>query len=342
MKETRPLLASHCRAVSYRLGIGLPLLPILMVFVLLLLQPAAGAASSPAVLIINSGNEAIYQQVVTRLSERLVADCKRLSPDCTPPHLVQKLLSDSTLETLFPLDTTRWKLVITIGLKAARFMESRRHEIAILHTLIPRSSAPGLGLSAGQSQRHSAIYIDQPINRTMRLITFIEPTPKRLGLLLGPSTIDMRAGITATAGRTGFALDSEYVSESKQVGGAIRRILKKSDILLALPDPLVYNRQTIVSILLSSYHSRIPVIGFSAAYVKAGAIAAVYSTPGDIGRHISDLVWRFLSNRPSTLPPPEYPRYFHVETNRQVSHSLGIDLPSAHVIKQRLESLEKP
>jgi len=339
MSETRPLPASHCRIAVHRLRVWRPILPTLLIFILLL-QPVVSAASSPPVLIIKSGSEAVYQQVVTSLSKSLITNCKRLSPDCTPPQLVEKLLGDSTLETLFPLDTTHWKLVITIGLKAARYMDSRRHEIPILHTLIPRSTAPGMDLAPDQKQRHSAIYIDQPINRTMRLITFIEPVPKRLGLLLGPSIVDMRAGITVAARQTGFVLDSEYVSKPKQVGGAIRRILKKSDILLALPDPLVYNRQTIVSILLSSYHSRIPVIGFSAAYVKAGAIAAVYSTPDDIGRHISELVWRFLSSRPSTLPPPEYPRYFHVETNPQVSHSLGIDLPSAHVIKQRLESLE--
>jgi len=308
--------------------------------VLLLLQPIVGAASTPAVLIIKSGDDAVYQQVVSSLSENLVANCERRSTDCTPPHLVEKLLSDSTLETLFPLDSTRWKLVITIGLKAAEFMESHQDGIAILHTLIARSAAPELELLPDQYHRHSAIYIDQPIERTLRLITFIEPIRKRLGLLLGPSTIEMRAEIARAARQTGLLMDSAYVSDARQVGSAIRQILKQSDVLLALPDPLVYNRQTIVNILLSSYHSRIPVIGFSAAYVKSGAIAAVYSTPDDIGRHISDLVWRFLSSHSTALPPPEYPRYFHVETNRQVSYSLGIDLPSAHFIKQRLESLE--
>lgn len=327
-------LWDHCRTASHGF--------LRQALLLLLLPLAPGVAAEPySILIVESGTETVYQQVVASLREAISLTCRELANSCTAPRLVEKRLDDESLKSAPPADRARWDLVISIGLKAAKYVASRHYQAAVLHTLIPRTAAAELDLRPDTYDRHSAIFIDQPIERSLGLIGFIKPARRRLGVLLGPSTLDLRPEVTAAAGRLDIALEVETASATRDVGRAIRRILKKSDVLLALPDPLIYNRQTIINILLSSYHSRVPVIGFSAAYVKAGAIAAVYSSPGDIGRHIGDLVWRILNRSSRGLPPPEYPRYFHVTTNRQVAHSLGIDLPAAEVIRNRLESLEE-
>jgi hypothetical protein len=55
------------------------------------------------------------------------------------------------------------------------------------------------------------------------------------------------------------------------------------DALLAVPDPLVFNSQTAANILAAAYRRRIPLIGFSPAYTRAGALVSLYSTPDQIG-----------------------------------------------------------
>lgn len=311
----------------------------LLVLLATLLPLPAGAAGD-RILLIRSGDNAVYQEVLTSMKEGLLTRCRQSSPTCSLPAFEERLLDDGVLDDLSPRNAGRWRLIVTVGMKAAQTVESKPLRVPVLNTLIPRSAMDELGLARDLPGRHSAVFIDQPIQRQVRLVRSIRPARRTLGLLLGPATMDRSAGVVISTREIGIKLQTRQVSEADQVGQAVRRILAVSDVLLALPDPLVYNRRTIVNIMLSSYHSRVPVIGFSAAYVKSGAIAAVYSTPEDIGRHVSDIIWRFLNRDDGQLPAPEYPRYFHVETNTQVAHSLGIQLPPAPVIRRRLESME--
>jgi ABC-type uncharacterized transport system substrate-binding protein len=96
---------------------------------------------------------------------------------------------------------------------------------------------------------------------------------------------------------------------------ALRRLLSNSNVILAVPDAQIYNRNNISSILLTSYRQQVPLFGFSASYVKAGALAAVYSTPAQISQQVAEIISNLSSA--SSLPAPQYPRYFSVNTNPQ-------------------------
>ena len=117
-------------------------------------------------------------------------------------------------------------------------------------------------------------------------------------------------------------------------------MLGSIDVFLAVPDPVVFNRYSVKSILLSTYHKSIPVIGFSSALVTAGGLIAVHSTPAQIAHQAADLMRELLASGNWTLPPSQYPRLFSVVENQQVARSLGIQLPAATQLEQRLYRLE--
>lgn len=313
---------------------------LLLLLLLLLLPPLAGAG--PRILVVTGGDSDVYRQMLDSVRAGIDGFCPDVAtPDCAP-RLIEKGLDDGILERLGQ-EGERWSLIVTVGIEAARALQAREIRVPVLNTLIPRSAAAELGLSpVGEEGSRSAVFIDQPLRRQLQLIPLIRPERHRLGVLLGPTTRDSAAAVRLDGRELGLQVQVREVDDGDKVGQAVRRILSRSDVLLALPDPLVYNRWTIVNIMLSSYHSRVPVIGFSAAYVRSGAVAAVYSTPEDVGRHVSDLIRRFLADPRRRLPAPQYPRYFHVRINTQVAHSLGIELPSADDVQRRLEALEGP
>nr|MBL8457364.1 hypothetical protein [Zoogloeaceae bacterium] len=81
-------------------------------------------------------------------------------------------------------------------------------------------------------------------------------------------------------------------------------------------------------ILLSCYRQRRPVFAYSKAYVDAGALAAVYSSPADIGRDTAE--WLSSLDGGVTidaLPRPRAPRQFGVAVNRQVARALSLNVP---------------
>ena len=105
-----------------------------------------------------------------------------------------------------------------------------------------------------------------------------------------------------------------------------------------IDDYQLFNNRTISNILLTAYHLRSPVIGFSPAYVKAGALFALYSTPAQIGQQAGETARAGLAS--GSLPPPAAPRHFRVGINRYVARSMGINLDDAATLQERLERSE--
>ena len=302
---------------------------------LLSLYPFIAYSDSPTIWLLQSGEAPVYEQVTASILSSLDSICA----ECAAYQIKQLNLDDTPSDALSASGDSKPTLIVSIGVKAARFVASSQTPVPKLYTLIPYSSAASLNLDES-SKNASAIYLDQPYIRQLKLIKLIKTEKQVLGVLFGPATSALRAMLKMAANNLKIPIATESVTEEAEVGQALRRILESSDILLALPDPLVYNRDTIFNILLSSYHSQIPVIGFSASYVNAGAMLAVFSTPSDIGIHIAETIRQFIISDGKGLPEAEFPRYFSVEVNRSVARSLDIDLPDSEELKQRLEQME--
>ena len=110
-------------------------------------------------------------------------------------------------------------------------------------------------------------------------------------------------------------------------------------MLLTLPDPVVLNSKTVQSVLLTAYMRKIPVVSYSPAYVRAGALMAVNSSPAELGRHVAEKLVDLDSRNYWNLDKPEYPKYFSVALNERVARSLGIVIPNADTAKNMLIEL---
>ena len=67
-------------------------------------------------------------------------------------------------------------------------------------------------------------------------------------------------------------------------------------------------------------------VGFSRALLRAGAVAAVFSTPQQIATHTAEIISEWLQTgvAPSGTV---YPRHYLVGLNPAVATRLGLDLP---------------
>lgn len=219
------------------------------------------------------------------------------------------------------------QLLVAIGTGAMEALAQRNPSQPILNVLVPRAAFDRIARQGGRfadSRRFTAITLDQPWARQFALIRQILPGKTQIGILLGPSSSDSAAALRAAAKAAGMAVSIEILGGESDLMPALKRLLASSDALLAVPDPLVYNRFSIQSILLGAYRQQVPLFGFSPSYVKAGALAAVYSAPSQIGQQAAEEVLRWAADRP--LAPPQAPHYYSVGTNSQVAHSLSIKL----------------
>ena len=236
-----------------------------------------------------------------------------------------------------------YELVITVGLAASRTVVTRDDALSAppptLCLLIPRQAFDALSAprSDGRDRRISAVFLDQPLSRQLDLVRFGLPGRNRVGVVLGPSSAASRNDLRNAARERGLTLNANEIAESSGVYGALQQVLPQSDVFLALPDPVVFNSSTVYGLLLTTYRTQVPVVGFSEGLVKAGALLGLFSTARQVGKQGAEIAGRFLSGE-TTLPAPQYPRYFTVRVNETVARSLGIPIEDSARLTERLVS----
>lgn len=184
----------------------------------------------------------------------------------------------------------------------------------------------------------TVVLLDQPLYRYLAF-SHLVLTADAIGLI-GEREITLGATDAAVVKKLGFELRQYRVDAQNKLLPVLRLLLRQNDALLMLPRQAIYNRDSLKGVLLTSYRNRKPAISYSPAHVKSGALASIYSSPIDIGRHLAQLLNRKLENPAQALPDFQYARFYSIATNRQIARALGIDLPAERALRSALDGLE--
>ncbi|HRM68364.1 ABC transporter substrate-binding protein [Thauera phenylacetica] len=227
----------------------------------------------------------------------------------------------------------RADLVLAVGHAAAEraLRESARPVLAVLVALrdVDRLNRahPERGLGA--------LVLDQPLERHLRLVRAVLPDARRIGVLLGPDSVTQLPSLNRAAAALQFQADVHEARQAADLVPALDHLLFAGDALLPLPDGLVSGPAAARTILLTSYRHRRPVFAHSAAYVTAGALAAVFSTPEHVAVDVADLLAG--ATEPSGLVRRIHsPRRFDVAVNRAVARALGLVVADEPALRERI------
>ena len=289
---------------------------------------AAGAvAADPArIAVVLSQEGDAYQAFYEALRERLHAVLGDRM------HLQRRVL---------PVGELSAALLVGAGRLASAEILQRYPATPTVATLLPRHVAADLARS-GQRRAApaTALYLDQPLDRHVGLIRAVLPPATRVGVIYGPTSRADRTDLAAAARRAGLELREAEFAAGDNIVRVLEPLLAQSEVLLVLPDPEVSSPRNVYPLLMASYRKGIPVIGFSAAYVEAGALAAVYSSPAQLGEQAADWIAQLLGREPGGWPPPQPPRDFQVGVNRHVARSLGLAVPTDVELHRQLRARE--
>ncbi len=235
-------------------------------------------------------------------------------------------------------------LIIPVGTVAAQSVAAYSTPIPVYFTLITRATYERLisrfSENFGPTRIFSALFLNQPLSRKVALVRAGLPSVRKLGVLFGPATRHLRPELEADARAAGLQLVAGNVDTKAEIQPALETLLRESDVLLALPDPGIYNRITIRNILITSFRYGKPVIGYSASFVKAGALMAVYSSPSQLSTEVAQRLAPALASGLPALPPAGEPTIFSVDVNYWVADSLAIPVPTEDAIETAMHRLE--
>lgn len=305
-------------------------LPLFCTLVWCLLCPAyAMAASSVTVLV--SPASAPGSSFIEEFRQALAQGIPRLTVN------VMTLDSQSSAPNIDADD-----VVIAVGVQALMQASKLDSKITVIGVLVPRQSFEKIVLESKRNSRSmSAIVLDQPYARQLALVKTLMPSIGRLGVLLGPASLESKKELEQAALQQGINLLCVSINNTSELAAGLKQVMENSDALWAVPDPAIYSRETVQAILLTTYRYQKPVFGFSQAYVRAGALAAVHSTPQQVAKQLAEELSAVLSKSKGGLPGVRYPKYFSVDVNLQVGQSLGIDVSNDLALSDMLTRGER-
>jgi len=273
-----------------------------------------------------------YRQAVEGLKQRLLA-----SPDGTGPAAAyafsERVVTETEVDALTDwLRDRKPDLIVTLGTEASKVAALHTRDTPILFAMVanpvdngvlPRRTHPG--------QLVCGVTTDVNPAEQFRVLKEVAPSAKSVGVIYCPQYTGATVSAADEPARAAGLDLVRLPVEPYRVAPAIERLqARRVDALWTVTDPGVMVPASARRILTSALKSNMPVLGFSPAMVRAGAVVGFGITPQAIGRQAGDIAHALL--RHGKTPADfhlVYPKDVTLHVNLAVAERIGIRLPGA-------------
>ncbi|HEX4525055.1 MAG TPA: ABC transporter substrate binding protein [Casimicrobiaceae bacterium] len=194
--------------------------------------------------------------------------------------------------------------IITLGPQAALRAARDAPALAAIECMSIQASASAQAVPA-------AIPLEQQLVWLRRLL----PDARYIGVLYDPAqNTELVAALAAALRSADLNPVVAPVATPAMLPAALARLSGSADALLAVPDTTVYKRETVKPLLLFSFRHKLPLIGLSETWVRAGALYALDWDYRELGAFCGRLALRQLAGAGPAAPIPPHP---HVYVNQR-------------------------
>jgi putative ABC transport system substrate-binding protein len=191
-------------------------------------------------------------------------------------------------------------------------------------------------LSAYANQNISGVLIETPVEMRIAGIKKAFPNIKKISMLYSQNSIGEYKDISSECTKQGLTLIAKEVNSEQEFGDALNSVLSGTDCFLMSPDGKIYFSQSIKMLFLESNKRKIPVIGLSSFFTKAGAAMSFDSDYKDLGRQAAELASKIIAGEKITGLKSVRPRKCVYSLNLGTAERIGITFPQ-NVIKEAAE-----
>jgi putative ABC transport system substrate-binding protein len=301
------------------------LLAVCLVFGVAASYPPAPEPSANRLLVLKSHDEPAFAAAVAGLSRRMEA----LYPNGSVALDVRVLseIDDPDTELREALSASRPALVVTLGTEATLWAQAGIPDLPLLFGMVLDPRAQGISPAQARAPM-TGISMQIPLREQFACLRDVLPGVKRVGAVYDVRNQALIDEAQREAKRQGLELIAVSVRSPKEVPEAFRKLAGAVDALWSFPDTTVYSRQAAQFILLFSFRNRLPLMGFSRGYVRAGALFGLYADYADVGRQLAEVAHEIITGRSPRQIPISPPRRHSMALNLRVAEALGAKIPN--------------
>lgn len=190
----------------------------------------------------------------------------------------------------------------------------------LIYALVPSPATSGL------EPRAAGVSMFASPAQQVRYLRAALPKARRVGILFDPAqSRALVAECEAAAAHAGLTVVREQVTSRRDVAGAARSLADKIDVLWLVPDVTVVSGETFKFLVELSFQTQVPIMGFSEAMTRAGALLSVEATYADMGRKAAALARRLLAGGSAATEAPDSVLYVNAKT----AELLNVSLPAS-------------
>lgn len=290
--------------------------------VVLMTMPAqvnmALASSAPLIVVFSSRDNTAYHQVLAAFKHNLLQKY-------SGAEFVFFLLEKESAISPVVLQTARQrqpKIVLALGSRSL-------HAAVQQFPATPKVASMVINTDAfSQADKVTGVVLQVPPEVHFSWLRRLLPNKKTVGVLYDPKQnrqwVD-DAGKCADV--YGLTLVAIAVQSARDIPNALKELNRNADVLLAIPDATIYSRKTAKMVLLSSFRNKIPFVGLSTSWVKAGALYALEWDYHDIGGQCASIADEILCGiSPDEIPVKSLTDKVIYSVNRRTARHMQLDI----------------
>lgn len=215
--------------------------------------------------------------------------------------------------------------LITVGSKAPSYFDFSQSSkrIAVMLTAEQASSL----------NSETAVFIEPPLSRQLKLANLLIPGNKKLGLLVSDQE-NMAEVLLALTDAEQEMLKIVNIENYESINQALFHVLKGTRLLLGSYNNEIYSAKNIKNILITSYRQHKVLVGPSRAFLKAGSFATTFSDLSHIAQRVIEIIQNHQVK--GEWIKPDYNPYYRILFNTQVARSLNIRVLNNDVLKKKM------
>jgi ABC-type uncharacterized transport system substrate-binding protein len=215
------------------------------------------------------------------------------------------------------LEDNEARVVIAVGSRALAGVRAHHPAEPVIAAMVLDGSHEEPGLRR--------VDLDVHLTAQLAAMRSLWPGRTRAGIIRDPAQSRYAAAPLETLARKeGFSLMVIDCDGPAQLLKALAGFKGKVDFVLCLPDPDLYNAVTIKPLVIASLEQRLPLVGFSPAFVRAGAAAGIFPDYADVGRQSAEWALRLMRGEDRGTEK-ESPRKVRIAVNQRVTRLQGIE-----------------
>lgn len=171
------------------------------------------------------------------------------------------------------------------------------------------------------------VVLTHPASSRIELLRRILPKAVQIGVLYDPSgsRADI-AALEAAARAASAGIVARPVTDAGVLEAQLERLANEVDVLLGTYDPGIYAARNAAQLIRFSYQHRIPFIGTSDAWARAGALAGFDWDYKDLAAQCASKAMRLAAGE-ALDPEPQRPRRMPYSLNAATARQLNVPLP---------------